>query len=139
LHIAQETGINASKEKIFSVVSNLHTWTRWNKIVSESTLTHLAISSNGLVAESDQLEVSIKKDSDDAIRIFWKQRNGKQFSGGIKIMKIHPENITVQWYFDFRFKWYPWEKFSSLVYDRQFQPVIEESLQNLKQLVENNP
>jgi hypothetical protein len=139
LHIAQEIGINASTDKIFSVVSNLHTWKRWNKILSDSSLTNLTVSASGDAAQSDQLQVSIKKDSNDAILIFWKQKNGKQFNGGIRIMKLHPENMTVQWYFDFTFKWYPWEKFTSLVYDRQFDPIIQESLQNLKVLLENNP
>jgi hypothetical protein len=43
---------------------------------------------------------------------------------------------TVQWYFDFVFRWYPWEKFSSIVYDKQLGPAMEKSLNNLKDLIE---
>jgi hypothetical protein len=42
----------------------------------------------------------------------------------------------VQWYFDFVFRWYPWEKFSSIVYDKQLGPAMEKSLNNLKDLIE---
>lgn len=43
---------------------------------------------------------------------------------------------VVQWYFDFTFKWYPWEKFSSIIYDKQLGPQMEQSLLNLKRLLE---
>jgi polyketide cyclase/dehydrase/lipid transport protein len=141
LHIARDITISSSNEKIFSVIDDLHTWNKWNKIVSDSALTNLKIYPSGYTATSDQIDVLIKKDSIGGILVFWKQHNGKQFNGGFKLMQLTADStkITVQWYFDFTFKWYPWEKFSSLVYDKQFQPVMEESLNNLKQLIENNP
>jgi hypothetical protein len=141
LHIARDITITSSNEKIFSVIDDLHTWNRWNKIVSDSGLTNLKIYPSGHTATSDQMDVLIKKDSIGGILVFWKQHNGKQFDGGFKLMQLTADSskITVQWDFNFTFKWYPWEKFSSLVYDKQFQPVMEESLNNLKQLIENNP
>jgi len=139
LHIARNVNIVSSEQKILSVISDLHTWNSWNKFISDASLTNKTISENGNILQSDQLQIFIKKDSSNSIEILWKQPNKKTFSGGFKLMEINPGTITVQWYFDFTFKWYPWEKFSSLVYDKQLQPEIEESLTNLKQLVENNP
>ncbi len=46
---------------------------------------------------------------------------------------------VVQWYFDFKLNWYPWEKFGSITFDKQVGPVMEQSLNNLKKLVENSP
>lgn len=46
---------------------------------------------------------------------------------------------VVQWYFDIKLKWYPWEKFGSIIFDKQFGPPMERSLNNLKKLVENSP
>jgi hypothetical protein len=54
-------------------------------------------------------------------------------------MELRTGTITVQWYFDFYLKWEPWEKFSSIVYDKQLGPVMEESLIKLKTLTESNP
>jgi hypothetical protein len=42
------------------------------------------------------------------------------------------DTTVVQWYFDFRLKWYPWEKFGSIVFDQQLGPSMESSLENLR-------
>jgi hypothetical protein len=139
LHIARNIGIASSEQKINSVISDLHTWDKWNKFINDSSLSNKTISAGGDTLRSDQLQISVKKDSIDNIEIIWTQPNKKTFTGGFKLMEINPGSVTVQWYFDFTFKWYPWEKFSSLIYDKQLQPEIEESLTNLKRLVENNP
>ena len=139
LHIARNISIASSEQKIISVISDLHTWDKWNKFINDSSLTNKTISASGDSLRSDQLQIFIKKDSIGNIEIIWTQPNKKTFTGGFKLMEINPGSVTVQWYFDFTFKWYPWEKFSSLIYDKQLQPEIEESLNNLKQLVENNP
>jgi hypothetical protein len=34
-------------------------------------------------------------------------------------------------------KWYPWEKFASIIFDRQLGPYMERSLGNLKKLAED--
>ena len=141
LHIARNISISSSMEKIYAVISDLHTWNKWNKMVTDSTLSNVEISADSHSETSDQLGIFLQKDSLGGIEIFWKQHDGKQFNGGFKLMQLTADStsITVQWYFDFTFKWYPWEKFSSLVYDKQFQPLMEVSLNNLKQLIENNP
>ena len=43
----------------------------------------------------------------------------------------------VQWFFDFKVKWYPWEKFGSIVFDKQLGPSMEISLDQLKKICEN--
>ncbi len=43
---------------------------------------------------------------------------------------------TVQLYYDFYLKWYPWEKLESIVYDKQLGPVMEKELAELKEAVE---
>jgi hypothetical protein len=47
--------------------------------------------------------------------------------------------LVVQWYFDINLRWYPWEKFGSIVFDKQLGPPMEKSLGNLKKLLEKNP
>lgn len=43
---------------------------------------------------------------------------------------------TVQWYMEFELGWYPWEKFSSLLFEKQYGPSLEKGLQNLAAAVE---
>jgi len=46
------------------------------------------------------------------------------------------DSLTLQWYMDFQLSWYPWEKFSSLFYERTYGAMMEQGLTNLrKQLI----
>ena len=46
-------------------------------------------------------------------------------------------SLTVQWYMDFKLRWYPWEKFSSLLFEKQYGTQMEIGLAKLKRLAEN--
>lgn len=54
------------------------------------------------------------------------------FEGGI------PHSFTVQWYMDFHLHWYPWEKFSSLLLEKRYGPMMEKGLDNLKKQLEQH-
>jgi hypothetical protein len=45
--------------------------------------------------------------------------------------------VTVQWYIDFHLRWYPWEKFSSLLLEKSYGPKMEKGLTDLKRIVES--
>ena len=47
-----------------------------------------------------------------------------------------PNTFTVQWYLDFHMRWYPWEKFSGLLLEKRYGPVMERGLEKLKGLLE---
>lgn len=48
----------------------------------------------------------------------------------------HPgsDSTTVQWYMDFHLRWYPWEKFTSIMFDRWYGPKMEKGLENIRNL-----
>jgi hypothetical protein len=48
-------------------------------------------------------------------------------------------HYTVQWYMDFEFDWYPWEKFASLLLEPRYGPLMESGLQQLKNYCEQQP
>jgi hypothetical protein len=45
--------------------------------------------------------------------------------------------VTVNWYMEFQLRWYPWEKFRSLLLEKTYGPMLERGLSNLKKSVEN--
>ena len=47
-----------------------------------------------------------------------------------------PNDVTVQWYMDFHLRWYPWEKFRSLLFEKTYGVQMEKGLANLKAWVE---
>ncbi|MBS1668845.1 MAG: hypothetical protein JST58_15835 [Bacteroidetes bacterium] len=142
MSVSRVINIGASQKKLFNTIDDMNTWEQWNHFVSKAPLTNKTISnpSFGPAAflKSDQLTITIKNNGTDSIQTVWTQKNGKDFVGGFNLYPSGPDSISVQWYFDFHFRWYNLEKFTSLFYDAQFGPAMEESLLDLKHYAENN-
>ena len=143
LRVSRAINIAAPREKVWREIEDLHTWDSWNQFISLSALTGKSFSSPsagaGAFLRTDQLVVTIARSLPDSIRIDWDQVGGKHFKGGFNLMQLSSDSLTVQWYLDFRFRWYPWEKFGSMVYDQKLGPLMEGSLTGLKHLMENSP
>jgi hypothetical protein len=45
---------------------------------------------------------------------------------------------VVQWQFEQKIKWYPWEKFGSMMNDKILGTMMEKNLGNLRKLIERN-
>jgi hypothetical protein len=142
LRLSRAIDISASKQNVFNDINDLKVWDKWNQFIINAQLTNKKISTpsfgNGAFIASDQLKIIIDKSSADSVTTFWDQTSGKHFSGGYNILELRPGTITVQAYFDFHFRWYPWEKFSSLLYEREIGTVMEGSLAKLKEVAENS-
>ncbi len=141
--ISRAINIAVPAKRLAQIVGDLRTWKQWNRFTSSSGLTHVQISSpstdSGAFLSSDQLELSVLYSGPDSIRIHWDQTKGRSFDGGFNFLQLRPDSATVQCWFDFHLRWYPWEKLSSMFYDQQLGPVMEESLSALKRYVENSP
>jgi hypothetical protein len=59
----------------------------------------------------------------------------------ISVWNLHPgmnKTVTVQWTMNFSLQWYPWEKFASLLFDKQYGGQMETGLNRLKSKVEQH-
>lgn len=143
IRISRAINVAASQEKVLAVLSDLHSWDQWNSFIRTTPLTGRSLSDpssgKGAYLHSDQLSVREEAYSPDSMRFQWQQAKGRTFYGGFNLLQLRSDSLTVQWWFDFHFRWYPWEKLGSLVYDPQLGPVMEESLASLKRYVENSP
>lgn len=50
-----------------------------------------------------------------------------------------PGLTTLQWFNDFHLRWYPWEKFSGMLLEGRYGPLMETGLDRLRRLVEQAP
>lgn len=130
VRVSRAVDINAPYDSMHKYMSDIRTWEKWNKFV-DSFSNRQYPSSTTLT--SDQVNISITSTTDSIIQANWKQKNTDIFTSGYRLIP-HDNITTVQWYFDFKVKWYPWEKFASMVYDQQMGPVMEKSLAELKTL-----
>jgi hypothetical protein len=142
LRVMRVVNVAASKEKTLMAVGDLRAWTQWNTLIRSSQLTHKSWSdpSDGKGAWMSSDQCTIRETSADTagFGLNWDLKGGKQYAGGIAVFQTFSDSVTVQWWFDLHFRWYPWEKLGIFVYDRKLGPAMEESLTGLKQYVENS-
>jgi hypothetical protein len=84
------------------------------------------------------LKVNLVSSSPDSVRTNW-MAGKRNFESGFNLLAYDNNTTAVQWYFDIDIKWYPWEKFGSIILDKQMGPSMEKSLNNLKKRVSNSP
>jgi hypothetical protein len=136
VRISRAIDINAPGEKIYLLVSDIKQWEKWNEYIR---VYHNRIAETDML-KADEIAIFITSKKDSLVTADWQQPSGNKFGSGFAIIgnKSGQGHITVQWYFDFHVKWYPWEKFQSIVYDEQLGPVMEKSLMGLKRIAENS-
>ena len=133
VRVSRAININASKDSITYYLSDLRQWKQWNTLISSPEMTNPSYSDNAFA--SDRLQVQRVKAAPDTIITRWRQGAGQEIASGFTLHTTGNTTV-VQWYFDFRLKWYPWEKFGSIIFDKQLGPPMEQSLGELKKKLE---
>ena len=135
--------VNADLQKTSATIEDLKTWRQWNHFINDSLLTNINISSPSMgksaFLQSDQFKILVTGNNLDSMSTLWTKTGGKSFTGQFTMTSEAPGITTVQWYFDFHFKWYPWEKLGAMFYDKQLGPVMEKSLNDLNTYIGKIP
>lgn len=87
----------------------------------------------------DNFNVTIKESNARKITAIWQYGHSPNLPGEFNfIVKDSSRYITLQWQFNQKIKWYPWEKFGSIFSDKALGPYMERSLDKLKHLAEKS-
>ena len=111
--------IEAEKNKIYPLLADTSNWSKWNDL------------------KNDLVKVELLPSDSNLIKSNWSY--GTRTIHSFYRLERLGDITVVQWYFEFHLKWYPWEKFGSITFEKQFGPAMEQSLINLKNLVTNSP
>lgn len=134
MRVSRAITINSSFDTVIYYLKDIRQWQRWNGFLKNDGLSN--IKSDSLLFLSSEMEVKIvKRDSVGIIQTSWKRVGQEAISSGFGVTIAEHASI-VQWYFDFKVKWYPWEKFGSIVFDKELGPLMEHSLDQLKKMIE---
>ncbi len=140
LRVLRAVNVAAPRARVLGAIDDLRAWTEWNEFVRYTPLANKtwSVPSAGAGAwmHSDQLSIREGMADGDGFSLDWDLKGGKRFPGGMSVLQTYPDTVTVQWWFDLTFRWYPWEKLGLFVYDRKLGPAMEESLSGLKRYVE---
>jgi hypothetical protein len=129
VRISRAIDITAPRSVLYGQLAEIRQWENWNEYLR--SYSDRRYYGDSMV--SGHMTISISGKTDSLVVSAWQSPAGTKFDSGLRLISFDSLHHTVQWYFDFRLRWYPWEKFQSIIYDQQFGPVMEKSLQLLKQ------
>jgi hypothetical protein len=94
---------------------------------------HPAYLDSASASQMGQLQKTVIEKTDSSLVYSLQQAGRKRVnSGWIIYGTSNSDSLALQWYMDFKLSWYPWEKFSSLFYEKTYGAMMERGLYNLK-------
>jgi len=137
IRIARAVHINSSKETVMEQLTNPIKWKNWYPDADSAKFFYAGGTIKGLVLDEEKDRfLTISKIKNDEVVAQYHLPNKKIITGWQVTPSLDTNSVTVQWYMDFHLHWYPWEKFSSFVFERVYNPQLEKGLNNLKNLLE---
>ena len=136
IRISKAIDITASKDSLMMQIADAANWKNWYPGADTSANYTVANQIRGIVTGDKQI-LMITAATDSTVVTTNAGPNSKKGGSGWNIFSgIAPNKVTVQWYMHFDLRWYPWEKFSSLLLEKRYGPMMENGLQKLKDLLE---
>ena len=134
VRVSRAIDIYTSREEVSRLVMDPAGWKHWYLPLKTNADTAWATTGNGFSSKTASL--SIQSTSDSSVAVTARNKD-EVFNSNLQIIGDGANgHCTVQWYADMPVKWYPWEKFGSIFFDKILGPGIEQSLQELKKQAE---
>ena len=136
IRISKATDITTIKDILLVQLNEPANWKKWFPGSDSATL-HIVNGKTDGITTKDGKDLMLIKVSDSLIIANYKIAGRRTTETGWNIFEAStPGAFTVQWYMDIHLRWYPWEKFSGLLMEKRYGPMMEQGLQNLKKLLE---
>lgn len=139
VRISKAIQVNAPMEKLLVQISDPSNWKNWIPGADTMQVLFIEGKAEGLVlnAELPRLLRIIRRGEQEVQAEYKGIRQKKVLTGWNLFPESSSNSITVQWYMDFTLRWYPWEKFASILFEKQYGPQMEQGLSKLKKFAEN--
>lgn len=137
IHISRATDISCTKNEVKSLLTDPLKWKEWYPGGDTLDILYIAGIPDGIILDS-AYGLCIGEVTDSVVNLVEVGRLARtDVKMGLKILSGNDENkVILQWYMDFKLKWYPWEKFKSLFLENIYGPHLEQGLANLKTVCE---
>jgi hypothetical protein len=91
----------------------------------------------GLILDKNKSHyIIISEKKNDQVLARYEMPKRKIATGWNVVPANDSKSVTVRWFIDFHLRWYPWEKFSSFIFERIYHPQLKTGLDNLKSYLE---
>jgi hypothetical protein len=131
MRVSRAINIEAPRDSVLKYLVDLREWKKWNILTNNPQLTGVNYSASAF--SSDQMSISLVSYDSLQVLTHWNRKGQDTVRGGYSLTSAGSTTV-VQAYFDFKVKWYPWEKFGSIVFDNEIGPPLEASLEQLKKV-----
>jgi hypothetical protein len=140
IRISKAVDIKSSREKVILQITHPTQWKYWFPGADSLELLYIKGEAKGIVVDSQlHRSIIISERNDSSVIALYGGPGAREIVNGWRIITGNEMGfVTVQWWMDFKLRWYPWEKFSSLFFENIYGVEMEKGLDNLKRLAEAN-
>ncbi len=132
--VSRAVNIKSAKAPIYTLVTDLRNWKNWVEGMQDSSVKLFSATE----AQMGKTRLMVTAKTDSTLKINWQLANGIVQQSTIRLIADSSQQITVvQWQFVQYLRWYPWERFGSMMNDKIIGPLMEKNLSNLKQKIES--
>lgn len=139
VRISRATNVGASPSAIMPVLQDPARWKEWYPGLDSAALYYENGVVKGVKMTPDGNVSLVLRENKPAEVITEFRSSMRPVVNGWNVIS-HPgsDSTTVQWYMDFHLRWYPWEKFTSILFDRWYGPKMEKGLENIRHLADSS-
>jgi Polyketide cyclase / dehydrase and lipid transport len=139
IRISKAINIAAPADSVSKQLTDPLKWKTWFPGLESSIPFYETGEVNGvMISDSSKQYIRITERKKDEVITELGSGSKKVISGWKLISHSQSDSTTLQWYMDFRLRWYPWEKFSSLLFEKSYGLTMEKGLNNIKKLSESD-
>ncbi len=136
IRISKAIDIHAPVDSVHTMISQPVNWKSWYPGADTLSLYEADGVIKGIRMPGNQV-LMITGFNDSTVSAANSTSGTERASMGWNLIQSNKNTVTVQWYMDFKLRWYPWEKFSSLLLEKRYGPVMEQGLAKLKESIKN--
>lgn len=136
IRISKAIDIRNTKDSVLIEIGRASHWKNWFPGADSLAPYVVHADTTGLLINEKQA-LLVTEVTDNSVLAAFTGPGAKRGTSGWNILADPAGNfVTVQWYMDFRLRWYPWEKFSSMLLEKRYGPLMEKGLDQLKRYME---
>ena len=115
----------ADNKTVLSLIKDTTKWHEWHPAYMPGSPSPEGLSIKPIVANDSEVVMQLQ------------QFQRRPVVNGWRIHRYsYSDSTTLQWYMDFQLGPYPWQKFSSMLYESTFGRMMQKGLTNIKGIVE---
>jgi hypothetical protein len=132
--VSRAVNVNSPKDSLMPYIKDIYQWRYWIEGMQDTSVRIYSSSRANL----GRTAVNITEISDSTVISIWTGRSGNPQKSTVRLIGDNAQKVTVvQWQFEQKLKWYPWEKLGSIMNDKILGTMMEKNLNSLRSLAEH--